>query len=199
VSRGLPANVLLAGIARLAVFDRSGFAAIGKTKQAFLSSLSPLLAFLLVGTAFEAATTGAANAYGLQDGLQTLCILLGQPVVSNLFARLAGRQEEWLRYATAMNWCQLVLPLVVVVFAAVAWVAGMAGLAARPIAYGLFTAVLLYAVVLNWFLIWRGLNLSKLRAVLFLLAVTATLAFMLTLPAAARLAQTGTVVPRVQT
>ena len=81
--------------------------------------------------------------------MQTLCVLLGQPVVSNLFARLAGRQDQWLRYATAMNWCQLVLPLVIVVVAAVTWLLATLGLPARPIAYALLIAVFCYAVALN--------------------------------------------------
>jgi len=182
-------GALVGGIARLAMFNPAGFASIGNSREAFLSSLTPLIAFLLVGSTLE--TIGGGWRAGLGEGLQTLVVLLGQPVVSNLYARWFKREEAWLRYATAMNWCQLAIPVVGVAFTLGAVVLGGIAPSPRSVAYGLVGAILVYAALLNWFLAWRGLNLSVLRAALFVVAVTMTLAVVLAVPAALQLAQTG--------
>jgi hypothetical protein len=182
-------SALVGGIARLATFNPAGFASIGSSREAFLSSLTPLIAFLLVGCTLE--TIGGGWRAGLGDGLQTLCVLLGQPVISNLYARWFKRDAAWLRYATAMNWCQLAIPVVGVAFTLGAVVLGGIAPSPRALAYGLIGAIFVYAALLNWFLAWCGLNLSALRAAAFVVLVTLTLAVVLAVPAAARLAQTG--------
>lgn len=184
--RQTPPGNLLAGLTRLVLFNRSGFAAIGSTTQAFLSSLAPLIAFVSVGTVLD--VLGLGWRLGLGDGLQTLCVVLGQPVASNLFARLWRREDRWLRYATAMNWCQVAIPVLGAVFLAAAAVFGSASASPRTLVMAAFSAVFVYAVVLNWFLAWRGLDLSPWRAVLFLLAVTGAVSLLLAVPVGLRLA-----------
>jgi hypothetical protein len=180
---------LMGGIVRLAMFNPAGFASIGNSREAFLSSLTPLIAFLIVGTTLE--SLGGGWRSGVGDGLQTLCILLGQPVVSNFYARWFKREEPWLRYATAMNWCQLAIPLVAIAFLIAALMLGGIAPSPRSLAIGLIGAIFVYAALLNWFLAWRGLNLSAWRAALFVLLVTATLALVLAVPTAIRVAQNG--------
>jgi hypothetical protein len=192
-----PPGSLAGGIARLAFFNATGFAAIGNTRQAFLSSLAPLVAFLLVGSGLEAFSAGWR--LGLGEALQTLCILLGQPVASHFLAHWWKRDETWLRYATAMNWCQLVIPVIALAVTIVAVFAGGAGPSPRALAYGLLGAVFIYAVLLNWFLAWRGLGLTAARAVLFVTLVTLVLALLISLPVALRLALAQHAVPHLTT
>jgi hypothetical protein len=52
---------------------------------------------------------------------------------------------------------------------------------------GVVGLVFLYALLLNLFLIWRGLDLGFGRSVLFLVAVTLTLAVLLSVPVALRI------------
>ena len=180
----LPPHNLVGGIARLASFNASGFAAVGNTSQAFLTSLAPLIAFLVVGTALKLLSGHWRLA--LADGLQTLCILLGQPVLSHALARHWQREPAWLRYAAAMNWCQLAIPVVAALFTMAIFLFGGASLPPRVLVWALVGAVFAYAAALNWFLAWRGLDLSAPRAVLFVLMVTAALALVLALPVALR-------------
>jgi hypothetical protein len=175
---------LVGGIVQLVFMNRAGFSRIEATPQAFLASLAPLIAFVLVGSGMEVAVAGWHAGAG--DALQTLCVVLGQPVVSHFYARRFGREDRWLRYATAMNWCQLALPVaggVLMVFLM------LSGAAASPVQVvaGVVGLVFLYALLLNLFLIWRGLDLGFGRSVLFLVAVTLTLAVLLSVPVALRI------------
>ena len=198
MSRSLrPPIPLLAGIARLAVFNRDGFAAIGNTRQDFLSSLSPLVAFLLVGSVMQA--VGMGWRAGVGQALQTLCVLVGQPVGSQLLAQFWKRDGPWLRYATALNWCQFAIPVAGLVFATLALMASSAGAPPHAVVYGLIGAIGIYALALNCFLAWRGLDLRLWQALMLVGLVTIGLAALLALPAAARAALTGAAAANLQT
>ena len=134
-----PPGNLFAGIVRLTFFNPSGFAVIGGTPEAFLSSLSPLIALLIVGSALEALTAGWRM--GVLYALSDLCVILGQPVLSHLLARSWNRERQWLRYATAMNWCLLALPLVASAFLFLVVFFAGAGPSPRSLAYGLIGAL----------------------------------------------------------
>ena len=97
------------------------------TSQGFLASLAPLIAFPLVGTFLLLLDGDGAPA--ITDLLATLAVLLAPPVLSFELARLWGRQARWLRFATAFNWCQWLLPMLASVLAAGAWHAA----ASRPV------------------------------------------------------------------
>ena len=107
----------------------------------------------------------------LQAFLSTLCALLVPPVLTYEVARLWGREAAWLRFATAFNWCQWLIP---VVGAAILFALGMlTGLglprqfAARA---GFVLGVIAYG--LCWLsLARRGLGLSLPRAVALVLGV----------------------------
>ncbi len=176
---------LIGGIARLVALNPAGFDAIEASVSGFLASLAPLLAFALVGSGAEIAMLGWRQ--GVGDGLQMLCVLLGQPVVSHFYAKLWGREAYWLRYATAMNWCQLALPMLGLLVLLLTTLADVNAGGGEPLAFAV-VLVLGYSVVLNWFLAWRGLALGPWRGLGFLLAVTLTLALMLSIPVGLRLA-----------
>lgn len=161
-------NVLV-GILRLARFDGSGMAQFGATTQAFLASLAPLIAFPLVGAGLMLMRGGGLDA--LAEFLATLCTLLAPPVLSHLLAIAWRREGDWLRYATAFNWCQWVIPMAAAVLLLSAGVMIWAGLPNRIVAVIAIAGVIVYALVLHWFIARVGLRLSILRAAFLVLGV----------------------------
>jgi hypothetical protein len=154
-------NILL-GIVRVACGRADGLARFGATRQAFLASLAPLVAFPLVGGALL--LLGGAGRAGAAQLLATLCALLAPPVLSFEVARLWGRRSAWLRFATALNWCQWAIPIVAVVLLGVLPPILGAVLPERAAVAATLGAVGCYALWLHWFVARHGLALSRLRA-----------------------------------
>jgi hypothetical protein len=161
-------NVLL-GILRLARFDAGGLAQFGATTQAFLASLAPLIAFPLVGAVLMLLHGDGLDA--LAEFLATLCTLLAPPVLSHLLAVAWRREGDWLRYATAFNWCQWVIPMAAAALLVSAGMIIWLGLPNRLAAMIALSVLILYALVLHWFIARTGLRLSVLRAALLVLGV----------------------------
>ncbi len=166
-SRSEALSGVLRGISLLARGRREGFAQFAATPDAFLASLGPLIAFPLVGMALM-----LLSGYGLaalDDFFPTLCAILAPPVLSHALARHWQRETAWLAYATAFNWCRL---LVLGVLLAV----GLPREAAPFFVLGVAT----YMVWLDWFLARRGLDLGRWRAAALVIVInlgTAVLAF----------------------
>ena len=99
---------ILLGVIRLARGRADGLLLFGRHPQAFLASLAPLVAFPLVGGGLM---LRAAAGWPHGELLATLCALLAPPVLSLEVARLWGKEALWLRFATAFNWCQWVIPV----------------------------------------------------------------------------------------
>ena len=157
------------GLLRLATFRAEGFAGFAGTRQAFLNSLAPLLAFPLVGAALGALQGDGLAALG--DLLSTIVALLGPAVFSHLLARRWGVEAAWLRYAVAFYWFQWAVPLAGF---ALLLVAGVAVRAGAPVwdAGAVWLLVLLgYGLALHFFLARRGLDLPRGRAVVLVLVV----------------------------
>jgi len=161
-------NILL-GVVRLATGRADGLAQFGNSTQAFLTSLAPLIAFPLVGTALLIANGGGLPA--LSDLLATLCALLAPPVLSWWLARLWRREALWLRFATAFNWCQWAIPVVASILLVVLGLLMAVGLPNRAAGMVAVLGLVSYGLWLHWFLARRGLQLSTARAVLFVLCV----------------------------
>jgi uncharacterized membrane protein YphA (DoxX/SURF4 family) len=170
----------LLGIVRLARFDARGIAEFGDTTQAFLSSLAPLIAFPLVGAGLLLTRGGGLDA--LDEFMATLCTLLAPPVFSQLFAKAWRRDGDWLRYATAFNWCQWVVPVAAMLMLALAGVLIGLGLPNRIAAIAALGGVALYALALHWFVARAGLRLSILRAVVLVLVVNIGTAALVLIP-----------------
>ena len=75
-----PLASIVLGIVRLARGRADGIRQFGATRDAFLASLAPLIAFPLVGGALMLLGGGGLGA--LSDLLATLCALLAPPVLS---------------------------------------------------------------------------------------------------------------------
>jgi hypothetical protein len=172
-------NVLF-GMLRLARFDAGGMAEFVATREAFLASLAPLVAFALVGAALMLLHGGGLDA--LTEFLATLCALLAPPVLSHFLAIVWRRQDDWPRYAAAFNWCQWVILMAfaaaLLSAGAMVW-AGLPNHVAAAIALG---ALLIYALVLHWFIARTGLRLSGLRAALLVLGVNLGTGLLMLLP-----------------
>lgn len=169
---------IFGGMLRLATFRSEGFAAFQGTRQAFLNSLAPLLAFPLVGTLLMIISGTGKGAIG--DLLGTVVALLTPAVVSHALAVRWGREAAWLRYAVAFNWCQWAVPLTALVMVLGAGILVTMGLPLRLVTIVLLFALLGYGLSLYWFLARHGLGLTGGRAALLVLATnaaTAALAF----------------------
>jgi len=170
-------NVLL-GVVRIAVGRPDGIACFANTPQAFLVSLAPMGGLLLAGVA-----QGIAMGVGIRilgETLPPLCALLAPSVISHEFARLWHRQASWLRFATAMNWCQLALPFIGMALLVLVSMAKASGLPPQTANVVLVLGLGGYAMWMHWFLARHGLNLGSGRSALLVLGVnfgTALLVF----------------------
>lgn len=163
---------VFSGIWRLATFRADGFAHFTGSRQAFLNSLAPLLAFPLVGSALLLLTGAGGGALG--DLLGTLVALLTPAVVSHAFAVRWGREAAWLRYAVAFNWCQWAVPVAALALVVVAGVLVNTGLPVRLVTMLLLLGLLGYGLGLYWFLARHGLGLTGGRAALLVLVMNVT-------------------------
>jgi hypothetical protein len=165
----VPRPNILRGIVRVACGRPDGIDQFAGTSQGFLASLAPLIAFPLVGTFLLLLNGGGLPV--IADLLATIAVLLAPPVLSFELARLWGRQDRWLRFATAFNWCQWLLPLLASVL-----LTCLAALLHGGMSENTATGILVvglggYGLWLHWFLARHGLALSRLRAALFVVAV----------------------------
>lgn len=159
-----PGSRPLLGMLRLARGRVDGLEQFGDTPQAYLASLAPALGFQIVGALLMVGVVGPVLALAIF--LFILVLQLAPAVLSHALARAWGREERWLRYATAYNWCQWALLLALLALLVVLQTALQFGLpeAAANVAqvYGMGA----YGLWLNWLLARHGLNLSRARAAL---------------------------------
>ena len=166
--RPAPRSILM-GIVRLARGRADGIGQFGTSTDAFLASLAPLVAFPLVGGALM--LLGGGGLTVISDLLATVCALLGPPVLSFEVARLWHREAAWLRFATAFNWCQWVIPVVgAVLLLVLGFLVGF-GLPRELARAGLLLGIVAYGLWLHWFVARHGLSLSPLRAAVMVFGV----------------------------
>jgi hypothetical protein len=160
---------IVIGVVRLARGRADGILQFGGTRDAFLASLAPLLAFPLVGGVLMLLGGGGLTA--VSDLLATLCALVAPPVLSFEVARLWGREAIWLRFATAFNWCQWVIPVVASLLLVVLGTLAGLGLPRSAARAGVVLGLVSYGLWLHWFVARHGLGLSWLRAAVLVAGV----------------------------
>jgi len=172
-----PRGNIARGVFLLARGKAEGLGQFPPTRQAFLASLAPM------GSAVPSTPAGAGAIgplEGFTDLIGTLCAVLAPPVLSFELARRWQREALWLRYATALDWVQWVIPVLISVLLIGVYPLLAATLSAR-VALGLVgLAIVGYALWLHWFVARHGLMLSPGRAALLVFLVnlgTALLAF----------------------
>ena len=172
-----PGGHVLAGILQLALLRAEGISQFGSSRQSFLNSLAPLLAFPLVGGAID--LLSGASLDDMAALLGSLVALLTPPVLSETVAGRFGRQREWLRYATAFNWTRwTMLPALAAALLLMGLLAASGLEQQIAVAVGL-VAVAAYAVVLDCFVARVGLLLSWWRAASVVIVVNLGTALLL--------------------
>lgn len=164
-----PRRSVMRGIFRLARFQPEGFAEFGTTRQSFLNSLAPLIAFPLVGGLLMLFSGGGLGV--VRDLLATLIALLTPAVISAALAERWQRGEWWLRYGVAFNWAQWAVPMVAVALLIGVGVMRRMGLSEQAAAITVLFAIAGYGMALHWFLARQGLGLTKTQATLMVLAI----------------------------
>ena len=173
-------RAIVQGIVLLARFRVAGLAQFTGSVPDLLNSLAPLLAFPAVLALLLLLNGGGAEA--LADLLSLVIGLLAPLVISQALAEKWGRDEAWLRYAVAFNWCQWVLPLAAMALVLLFSVLAAMGLPEQLLVPGALLSVGFYALALHWFLARRGLDLSRMQATLFVVAVNAGTGVLMLLP-----------------
>lgn len=166
--RRSPQTILL-GIALVARGRAEGVALFGDTPRAFLAGLAPLLAFPLVGALLL--VLGGRVGEGLTAFAESVCVLLAEPVISEALATRWGRGDLWLRYATAFNWCQWIIPLLASALVIAADFLITLGLPPTWVAPLLVVVIGVYALWLQWFLTQQALCLSWQKAIAMVVLV----------------------------
>lgn len=169
------------GMVQTAVGRAGGLSHFGGTTTSFLNSLAPLLAFPLATSMIEAYREKWLEAASVL--LVTLVAQLAPPVVSHLVAVRWRMEDRWLHYATAYNWCHWALPLAGALFTFLFALAVSAGLPNTMVTQGVPLCLGLYGLWLNWFIAYRALGLSRIKAVGFLAIVIAGTAALMFGPA----------------
>jgi hypothetical protein len=164
-----PRQSVLLGIARIARGRADGVGCFGGTPQSFMASLAPLIAFPLVGAGMALFTDGPRRA--LTGLAVAICALLTPAVISYELARIWRRAESWLRFATAFNWCEWILPFVACLVMVPLSVAINAGMREAVASSALVACLVAYGLWLHWFLARKALELSGGRAALLVLLV----------------------------
>ena len=175
-----PTGSIVVGVMRLARGRADGFSQFGATRESFLASLAPLMAFPLVGGVLMLMGGGGIGA--LSDLLATLCALVAPPVLSFEIARLWHREAAWLRFATAFNWCQWAIPVlgsILLLLLGMLVAAGLPRYAARGLA---LLGLVGYGLWLHWFLARHGLGLSRSRAAILVFGINVATVLIVMVP-----------------
>jgi hypothetical protein len=157
------------GMMRIARGQADGVLYFGATPRAYLASLAPLIAFPLVSIALSIGSAGPLRA--LTQFALTLCAAMAPAVLSFELARLWRRTDLWLRFATAFNWCELILPVVACLIMVPLSVAISGGLSEQIASLILLGCLIGYGLWLHWFLARKALGLSPTYAFLMVVLV----------------------------
>ena len=153
------------GIVRIARFRAEGLAEFDISRNSFLNSLAPLVAFPLVGSLLELASGNAIEA--VSDLLASVVALLAPLIISEYLAERWQAGERWLGYAVASNWTQWIVPIAFGASFSALWLLKQIGVPAEQGGVvGSVLFLLLYGVALHWFLARKALGLSRMRATL---------------------------------
>jgi hypothetical protein len=165
----VPRASIIVGILRIARGRADGVGCFGSSPQAFLSSLAPLIAFPLVGAVLGLFSDGPRSA--LTGLAMTVCALLTPAVVSYELARIWKRSDAWMRFATAFNWCEWILPVLACLVMVPLSLAISAGMSETTASLVLVSCLGLYGLWVHWFLARKALALSGFRAVVLVFLV----------------------------
>ncbi len=146
-----------------------GFAQFGGTTAAFLGSLAPLVAFLIV-LAGLFAWRGHLDTAALVL-LSGLADLLAPAVIAELFCRPWKREQHWALYANVLNCAQWLMLAVLILVAPLASLGVSLGLDLTHATLLPMTIFGAYVLWFHWFTARHVLDLSRGRAAVVMLCV----------------------------
>ena len=160
-----PIGLILRGVLRIARGRVDGLEVFGNSRQAYLRSLTPVVVVAVMVSVIMPGEISMADR--LTTFFQLLSAFLWFSVGGHFFARLWGREDRWLGYATALNWCQAVLPFLLGIALLVPiFLASLLGLPPKAIVALLFIASTVYMYWQYWFLARFGLGLGGKQSVI---------------------------------
>jgi hypothetical protein len=166
------------GVFLLATGRSEGLDYFSDSPARFLASLASLALWPAIGVAALA----AGGPEMTSDVMASVCAVLAPPVITYELARRWDRAPQWARFATGFNWCQWALPVVGFLLISIISGLGRSGLPSDAALALLVSAFSAYGLWLHWFIAWRGLVLSRLRAALLVVAVNAVTVVLVLLP-----------------
>ena len=169
------------GLLLIACGNPEGFTCFGADTHAYLTSLAPLVGFLLVYGGQMMITTSPVR--GAAAFLAYLISLLAPPVLSEVLCRRWGKLPAWGLYANILNWAQILLIGVGMLAIAVAILLVAAGVSLQAAAAAAGLAVLIYAAWLQWFTARCTLDLTRWQTVKLLLLTQCGTALLVVIPA----------------
>ena len=160
-----PLGSILRGVLRIARGRVDGLDVFGGSRQGFIRSLTPITVVAAVVSIIMPGEIPVPDR--LTTFFQLLSAFLWFSVGGHFFARLWGREDHWLRYATALNWCQALLPFMLgLVLLVPIFLASLLGLPPKAIVALLFIASTVYMYWQYWFLARHGLGLSGVKSMI---------------------------------
>jgi hypothetical protein len=179
-SQGTPNGRVGLGLLLVGLGKPSGFSQFGGTKDAFLGSLAPLLAFLFVLSGMIA--WSGRPLVALSFFLTVLCDLLAPPVIADFFCGVWQRRDCWARYANVLNCAYWLIPAAVILMSPVVALILSAGISVQVASGAMLLVFSCYMMWFYWFAARHVLNLSPARALLVMLAVVFGTGLMLQVP-----------------
>ena len=166
-----PRRSVMVGVLRIARGRADGVLCFGATPQSFLASLAPLVAFpsVFAGLGLFSDPRRAVTSLAL-----ALCVLLTPPVLSFELARFWRRSDRWLRFATALNWCQWTMPMLVCLLLLLLSGGIALGMSEDTASLLFACGLAAYGLWLHWFLARNALGLSWPRAVVLVFLVNSS-------------------------
>ena len=158
---------VLRGLFLLARGRAAGMADFANTSNSLTASIAPLIAFPLVGALLLIMKGDVTD--GLISFTAQLCVALAPALITYEFARRWGREDVWLRTASALNWSfWMILPLLMLAAALGAMLVSLG--VHDNIAEAMMIAVMgCYVMWLHWFIVRTGLNIGGWQAVLLVI------------------------------
>ncbi len=168
-------GLLLVGLGKPA-----GFAQFGGSAEAFLSSLAPLLGFLIVLSLVL--VWSGRTIMGVSFFLTMVCDLLAPAVISDLLCRLWQRHERWGHYANVLNCTQWLMAAALVILVPIEAVCVSAGASLEVATGAVLLVFCVYVMWFHWFAARHVLNLSSAKALLMMIAVVFGTGLLLQVP-----------------
>ena len=169
------------GLLLLSYGNPEGLTFFGGDTHAYLTSLAPLVAFLLVYSGTLMISVSPVR--GASTFLGGLISLLASPVLAELLCRRWDRLGAWGLYANLYNWVQILVSVVGVLALAVAGLLVAAGVSINAAAAGVLLSLMIYASWLLWFTARCALDLTRWQTVKLLLFTQCGMGVMLLIPA----------------